>query len=115
MPKVTVEVIPQIREMVREVVAVSARRLRHLRYCDLRLEVDEGKGAGAENGMDKFAGEDYGFALGVRAIAGEKTAAAGYVGQALGAADPPRLPRGLTAAIHSAYGRAPASAPGERR
>src|SRR4030042_6690137 len=89
--KVTIDIIPQVREMVREVVARSGGRLRHLRYCDLRLEVDEGKGAGAENGMDKFAAEDYGFALGVRVIAGEKTAAAGYVGQALGAADLPRL------------------------
>src|SRR4030042_3479908 len=105
--KVTVEVIPQIREMVRDVVARSGRRLRHLRYCDLRIEVDEGKGAGAENGMDKFAGEDYGFALGVRVIAGEKTAAAGYLGQSLGAADPPRLPGALRAAIDRASGRAP--------
>ncbi len=111
MPKVTVEVIPQIREMVREVVARSGRRLRQLRYCDLRVEVDEGKGAAAENGMDKFAGEDYGFAFGVRVIAsagGE--AAAGYFGQSLGAADLPRLPRVLRAGIDHAYGRALASA-----
>jgi TldD protein len=108
--KVTVEVIPEIREMVREVVARSSKRLRHLRYCDLRLEVDEGKGAASENGMDKFAAEDYGFALGVRVIAGEKTAAAGYVGRALGAADLPSLSRVLRAAIDRAYARALASA-----
>ena len=38
--KVTIDIIPQIRDMAREVVARSGRRLRHLRYCDLRLEVD---------------------------------------------------------------------------
>ena len=110
MPKITVEVIPQIREMVRELAARSGRRLRHLGYCDLRIEVDEGKGAAAENGMNKFAGEDYGFAFGVRVIAGEKTAAAGYFGKSLGAADLPRLSRVLRAGIDHAYGRALASA-----
>ena len=49
--KVTTEVIPQIREMACELVRRSSRRLRHLRYCDLRIEVGEGKGAAAENGI----------------------------------------------------------------
>ena len=108
--RVTVEVIPQIRGMACELVARSARRLRHLRYCDLRIQADEGKGAAAENGMDKSSGEDYGFSFGVRVIAGEKVAAAGYFGQSLGTADLPRLSRVLRAGIDHAYQRALASA-----
>jgi TldD protein len=108
--RVTTEVIPQVREMACELVARSSRRLRHLRYCDLRIEAGEGKGAAAENGMDKFSGEDYGFSFGVRVIAGEKMAAAGYFGQQLGTADLPRLQRVLRAGIDHAYQRALASA-----
>ncbi|MCJ7509524.1 MAG: TldD/PmbA family protein, partial [Dehalococcoidia bacterium] len=108
--KVTVEVIPQIREMACELVRRSARRLRHLRYCDLRIEVGEGKGAAVENGMDKLSSEDYGFSFGVRVIAGEKMTAAGHFGQQLGAADLPRLQRVLRAGIDHAYQRALASA-----
>jgi len=111
--KVTTEVIPQIREMACELVRRSSRRLRYLRYCDLRIEAGEGKGAAAENGMDKFSGEDYGFSFGVRVIAGEKMAAAGYFGQQLGAADLPRLQRVLRAGIGHAYERALASAQGK--
>ena len=108
--KVTIDVIPQIREMACELVGRSSRRLRHLRYCDLRIEVGEGKGAAAENGMDKLSSEDYGFSFGVRVIAGEKMTAAGYFGQQLGAADLPRLQRVLRAGIDHAYERALANA-----
>jgi TldD protein len=118
--KVTIEVISQVREMACELVRRSARRLHHLRYCDLRIEVGEGKGAAAENGMDKLSSEDYGFSFGVRVIAsagggpasggGEKMTAAGHFGQQLGAADLPRLQRVLRAGIDHAYQRALASA-----
>src|SRR3990170_6353698 len=93
--RVTVDGIPQVRSMACELVARSSRRLRHLRYCDLRIEVGEGKGAVAENGMDKFSGEDYGFSFGVRVIAGEKVAAPGYAGEMVGSSDLPRLSQRL--------------------
>ena len=50
---------------------------RACRYADVRVEVSEGKVAVAENGMDKFSGEDYGFAFGVRVIAGRPRLGAG--------------------------------------
>jgi molybdenum cofactor synthesis domain-containing protein len=52
----------------------------HLAYADVRLEVAEGKSAAAENGASKFSGDDYGFALGVRVLAGDRMVAPGYVG-----------------------------------
>src|SRR5207245_2910551 len=84
----------------------AARRLPHLRYADVRLEVTEAKGAGAENGAPKFSGDDYGFALGVRVLAGDRMIAPGYVGQVLGTADLADLDRIVRAALEQAYRRA---------
>src|SRR3989442_12936307 len=71
----------------------AARRLPHLRYADLRLEVTEAKGAGAENGTPKFSGDDQTLALGVRVLAGDRMCAPGYAGPMLGVADVPNLAR----------------------
>ena len=113
--KVSIEIIAQLREAVFDLVSAYPKGKRACRYADLRLEVDEGKAAVAENGMDKFSGEDYGFAFGVRVIAGEKTAAPGYFGRLLGAADLPHLHRQLKEGLDHAYDRALANSQAKAR
>ncbi len=108
--KVTIDVIPQIRDAVYDLVASYTKARRFCRHADLRIEISEGKVAVAENGMDKFSGEDYGFSFGVRVIAGERGTAPGYVGEQVGAADLPRLNQRLREALDHAYERAVASA-----
>ena len=108
--KVTIDVIPQVREAVFDLVSSYAKAKRACRYADIRVEVSEGKVAVAENGMDKFSGEDYGFAFGVRVIAGERGAAPGYVGEMIGSSDVPRLTQRLREGLDSAYERAIANA-----
>ncbi|HKQ66764.1 MAG TPA: TldD/PmbA family protein [Methylomirabilota bacterium] len=105
MAKVSVDLIDTLTPMV-ETRVREARRLPHLRYADVRLEVTEGKGAGAENGTPKYSGDDYGFALGVRVLAGERMIAPGYVGQTLGTADLDDLDRIVREALERAYRRA---------
>jgi TldD protein len=89
-------------DLVRE----CRRRLPHLAYADVRVEISEGKSAGAENGASKFSGDDYGFALGVRVLAGDRMVAPGYVGLTLGAADVAVLERIVREALEQAYRRA---------
>ncbi len=104
--RVSIELIPQVRETVYELVSSFPRTKAHCRYADVRIEVAEGKGAVAENGMDKFSSEDYGLSFGIRVIAGERLAAAGYFGQQLGAADLPDLVGRLRESLEHAYERA---------
>jgi len=106
MTKISVELIDTVRPLVQERVREAARRLPHLRYADLRLEVTEAKGAGAENGTPKFSGDDYSFTLGVRVLAGDRMIAPGYAGLSLGAADVPNLARIISEALERAYRRA---------
>src|SRR3989337_631686 len=80
---------------------------------DVRIEVSEGKVAVAENGMDKFSGEDYGFAFGIRVLGGEKIASPGYFGEIVGAADLPELRQRLKDGLDHAYERALANARGK--
>ena len=54
--------IEGITPMVRDLVTGYARSLPGLRYADVRVEVSEGKFAGAENGEAKSSGDDYAFA-----------------------------------------------------
>ena len=105
MARVSVDLIDSLTPMV-ETRVREARRLPHLRYADVRLEVTEGKGAGAENGTPKYSGDDYGFALGVRVLAGERMIAPGYVGQTLGTADLDDIDRIVREALERAYRRA---------
>jgi TldD protein len=104
--KITVDLIDDVKETVRGILADSGRRLAHLHYGDARLEISEGKSAAAENGASKFSGDDYGFALGVRVLAGDRMIAPGYVGLSLGTADLPHLERILREALERAYRRA---------
>jgi TldD protein len=108
--RVTIDVIPQVREAVFDLVSSYPRTKRAFRYADIRIEVSEGKVAVAENGMDKFSGEDYGFAFGVRVIAGDRGASPGYVGEMVGSSDVPRLTQRLREGLDSAYERAIANA-----
>jgi len=108
--KITTDLIEQIKPMVADLAGAYAKRLAHLRYADLRIEIAEGKAAGAENGASKFSGEDYGFAFGVRVLAGDRMVAPGYFGQSLGARDLGRLAEILKEGIRSAYRRAMANA-----
>jgi TldD protein len=107
--RLTVDVVDRVRELVRGLVTDCPRRLPHLRYADIRLEVSEGKTAAAENGAAKFSGDDYGFAMGVRVLAGDRMVAAGHVGRTLGAADAASLERILREGIEHAYRRAVAN------
>jgi TldD protein len=99
-------VAPRAEELVHE----AKRRLPHLAHADLRLEVTEGKYATAENGGAKASGDDYGLALGVRVLAGDRMVAPGYVGRRLGAADADELPRIIREALETAWRRASVNA-----
>jgi len=102
--------IDRIAPLAGELVTTWARSLADLRYADLRLEVAEGKYAAAENGASKSSGDDYGFAFGIRVLAGRRMTAPGYFGRSLGAADIPHLDRILKEALQAAYRRAMANA-----
>src|SRR5713226_5119671 len=102
--------IERITPMARELCTTQARALADLRYADVRVEVSEGKFAGAENGEAKSSGDDYAFAFGIRVLAGACMSAPGYFGRGLGAADLPALARLLREGLQAAYRRAMANA-----
>ncbi|MFQ6019699.1 MAG: TldD/PmbA family protein, partial [Dehalococcoidia bacterium] len=108
--RVNIDVIPQVRDAVFDIISSYPQGKRYCRYADLRLEISEGKAAVAENGMDKFSGEDYGFSFGVRVLAGDGLVAPGHFGQTLGAADLPELAARLRQGLDHAYERARANA-----
>ncbi len=105
-----VDALDAVKHWVRDLLRDVARRLAHLRYADLRLEVTEAKSAGAENGAAKFSGHDATLTLGVRVLAGDRAVAAGWVGLALGLADLEQLPRLIREALERAYRRASVNA-----
>lgn len=109
-PRVTLELIDAVKGGVRDLLRERARRLPHLRYADLRLEVVEAKVAAAENGGPRFSGDDERLGLGVRVLAGDHVAAPGYVGLTLGAADVAALERLIGEALERAWRRAAANA-----
>src|SRR5437870_9950504 len=108
--RLSVALIDRVRELVRGLATDHARRLAHLHYADIRLEVSEGKAATAENGAAKLSSDDYGFAVGIRVLAGAGMVAAGHFGRTLGVADTGRLERILREGIEHAYRRALAHA-----
>ena len=105
-----IDLIERVAPVVEELVHDAKRRLPHLAHADVRLEVTEGKYAGAENGGAKSSGDDYGIGLGVRVLAGDRTVAPGYVGFTLGAADADHLPRIVRDALEQAWRRADVNA-----
>ena len=108
--KVSIEVLPQVRDAVFDLIRSYPKSKRFGKYADVRIEVREGKVAVAENGMDKFSAEDYGFAFGVRVLAGEHTTSPGFFGELIGTSDLPRLNERLRNALDHAYERAVANA-----
>src|SRR6266705_3270907 len=106
MTRISVDLVDTVTPLMEERVHEAARRLPHLRYADLRLEVTEAKGAGAENGTPKFSEDDQTLALGVRVLAGDRMCAPGYAGHMLGVADVPNLARIIDEALEQAYRRA---------
>ena len=81
--RVEVDFLERIRPQISALVTEDAGRLPGLRYCDVRMQVKEEKGAVAENGNEKMSAEDYAFDYGVRVIAGDRVAAPGYCGSIL--------------------------------
>ena len=110
---ITLELIDRATPTATAVVTEYARRLRGLRYCDVRLEVAEHRSSTAEDGKEKRSAQDYRFNLGVRVLAGDPLAAAGYHGQQLGAADAENLGPVLQAAVRHAHQRAMVNARGK--
>ncbi len=108
--KVDVEFLERVRPQINALVTEDARRLPGLRYCDVRMQVKEEKGAVAENGNEKMSAEDYAFDFGVRVIAGGRATAPGYYGKVLGATDIDRIQEVVLDGIKQAYQRAKASA-----
>ncbi len=107
------ELIDGLRPLVGDLVMGYARRLPHLQYADIRLEIGEGKYASSENGSSKGSGEDTALAFGIRVLAGNRSIAPGYFGRGLGEADLPRLEAVLKEGLEAAYRRALANADGK--
>jgi TldD protein len=103
---ITTELVERIKADVRDLLRDTTRRLPHLAYADCRVEVAEGKFATAENGESKSSGDDYGFAAGVRVLAGDRMIAPGWVGLTLGTADVDALLQRLREALERAHRRA---------
>src|SRR5262245_9074441 len=104
--RIAVDLVETIKQEVRDLLRDTARRLPHVAYADLRLDVAEGKSATAENGESKSSDDDYGFSAGVRVLAGDRTIAPGWVGLTLGTADLDELARRLREALERAHRRA---------
>ncbi|HEV8585989.1 MAG TPA: TldD/PmbA family protein [Methylomirabilota bacterium] len=105
-----VELIDRARESVPALLADARRRLPHLAYADVRLEVVETRYAIAENGAERASGADATGSAGVRVLAGDRAVAPGWIGIVLGAADVPELEARLAEALERAYRRAMANA-----
>ncbi|PYO22807.1 MAG: TldD/PmbA family protein, partial [Candidatus Rokuibacteriota bacterium] len=110
MAAITVDLIDRARENVPALLADARRRLPHLAYADLRLEVTESRHAIAENGAERSSGDDYACTAGARVLAGDRSVAPGWLGIVLGAADVADLEARLREALERAYRRAMANA-----
>src|SRR5689334_13410582 len=110
MTTVSVDLIDRARDTLPPLLADARRRLPHLGYADVRLEVTESRHAIAENGAERASGADYACTAGVRVLAGDRAVAPGWIGLVLGAADVPQLEARLAELIERAYRRATANA-----
>ena len=107
--RVTVEILDRMRPNLASLVMERAKRLPGMRFCDLRLQVREERGAVAENGNEKGSAEDYVFDFGVRVIAGARNSAPGFYGRILGSADADNIESVVWEGIRQAHQRARAS------
>lgn len=110
MTAVGVELIDRARDAAAALLADARRRLAHLAYADIRVEVTESRHAIAENGAARASGDDHACTAGVRVLAGDRALAPGWIGLVLGAADAPALEARLHELIERAYRRALANA-----
>ena len=108
--RVEVGFLEKVRPQINALVNEDAKRLPGMRYCDVRIQVKEEKGAVAENGNEKASAEDYAFDFGVRVIAGDRGAAPGYYGKVLGSTDTDRIGEVVLEGIRQAHQRARANA-----
>ncbi len=108
--RITVDVVDSFKQTVADLATSYMKSLQYLQYGDIRVEVGEGQVAFAENGNEKYSGDDYGLSFGIRVIAGKAIAAPGYYGRVLGKADLPQLEPILRDGIDHAYRRALANA-----
>jgi TldD protein len=105
-----IELIDRARERIPALLADARRRLPHIAYADVRVEVTESRHAIAENGAERSSGADATCTAGVRVLAGDRAIAPGWIGIVLGAADVPELEARLAEALERAYRRAIANA-----
>lgn len=77
-----------------------------VKYCDIRLEANEGIGSYSEDGNPKVTSKDWSLSLGVRVIAGKNTAAAGFYGRQLGLSDLKNITKVIKEGIELASQRA---------
>ncbi len=106
----SIEDLDRLRPNLLSLVSERARSLPNFRYCDLRIQIREEKGAAAENGEERASSADVSFDFGVRVIAQERMAGAGYYGQILGAADLNRIEAVVWEGVIQAHQRARANA-----
>ena len=107
---IRVELIDQVAPLAEHLVGASARRLAHLRYAEVRVEVAESRHGVGEDGAPRSSGDDVALAVGVRVLAGERAIAPGHAGRRFGAADARTFRKLLDDALATAYRRAYASA-----
>jgi TldD protein len=84
---VRVELMDRLAVSLPQLVTEARQRLPHLVYADVRAAITEAKWAVAENGGSRSARDDHRLTLGVRALAGDRMVAPGYMGLTLGLAD----------------------------
>lgn len=99
---------PLWKERIVGILQDQYRKLRDMHFADLRMELGQGKGVAAENGIVRSAGDDYGMSFGIRVIAGDSSGmlAPGYEGRPVGAEEFEKLPAIITEAIETAHRRA---------
>jgi TldD protein len=103
---VNIALIDKAKDKLSDLVLESKNRLKDCSYIDLRVKVQEGQGASAQDGMMKSSIRDYSLSYGLRVIAGKKILAPGYFGETLGAADVDNLPDIIRSGLRQAYERA---------
>jgi len=69
--RISVSLIEKVKDRLSNLVSESKNKLADCSYIDLRLAASEGKVASAQDGMMKFANQDYGLSYGIRVIAGK--------------------------------------------
>ncbi|MBI5183370.1 MAG: TldD/PmbA family protein [Nitrospinae bacterium] len=103
--RITIDLIDDIKKRISNLVTGYTKGLKGCYYADLRVEIDEGRGALSENGESRECYEDTNLSFGVRVIAGDGIKAPGYFGQVIGMADIGRIERIVKEGIDHAYRR----------